>query len=134
MASLVMMIGGAVVNALAFTGSNYLFSKLHTDEERKRHDLAIEKLNRAEAAYERQRLGQLDFINERLREQGHARKTFTNVDEAIKEYYLVTGKQIYPLTKPQLSDYYRPTEKQKMGEIAFIVIGMTIVYTIARKV
>lgn len=134
MASLVMMVGGAVVNALAFTGSNYLFSKLHTDEERKRHDKAIEQLNRAQAEYERQRIAQLDFINEKLREQGHAAKTFSDVDGAIKEYYIVTGKQISPITKPQLRDYYQPTETQKTGEIAFIVVGMTIVYFLAQKV
>ena len=49
MASLLFTIGGAVVNALAFSGSNYVFSRLtdHDDEERKRHDLALEKLQRA---------------------------------------------------------------------------------------
>ena len=47
MASIAMLVGGAVVNALAFSGSNYLFSTMrHSDleAERKRHDLAIEKL------------------------------------------------------------------------------------------
>ena len=48
-----MMIGGAVVNALAFTGGNYLFSLLgrsdEAEKERKRHDLAIEALQRAES-------------------------------------------------------------------------------------
>jgi len=43
-----MIIGGAVVNALAFTKGNYLFSLLgkseETEKERKRHDLAIEAL------------------------------------------------------------------------------------------
>ena len=134
MATIAMMVGGAIVNALAFTGSNFMFSKLHSDDERVRHDKAIEQLNRAQAAYERQRVAQLDFINKRLREQGHAAKTFTNVDQAIKEYYLATGKQIYPITKPQLHDYYQPTENQKMREIAFIVMGTTIVYFIAQKV
>ena len=32
MAAIGMMIGGAVVNALAFTGSNYLFSTLSSSE------------------------------------------------------------------------------------------------------
>ena len=128
MASLTMMIGGAVVNALAFSGSNYLFSTLHSDEERKRHDLAIEKLNKAQAAYERQRLGQLDFINKTLRLEGHAQKTFTDVDQAIREYHRVTGHEIYPLTKPRLSDYYQPTDRQKMSEVAFIVIGTALVF------
>jgi len=50
------MIGGAVVNALAYTGGNYLFSLLgrsdEADKERKRHDVAIEALQRAESEYQ----------------------------------------------------------------------------------
>ena len=45
-----MLIGGALANALAFTGSSYLFSKLSKgsiDKERKRHDLVIEQLQKA---------------------------------------------------------------------------------------
>ena len=50
MATIGFLIGGALVNALAFTGSN-LFSSLSkdsTDKERKRHDKAIEDLQRAQ--------------------------------------------------------------------------------------
>ena len=45
MASLLFTIGSAVVNALAFSGTNFVFSRLtdHGEEERKRH----EKLQRA---------------------------------------------------------------------------------------
>ena len=46
MASIAMMLGGAIANALAFTGSSFLLSSLSKDsidKERKRHDLAIEK-------------------------------------------------------------------------------------------
>ena len=51
MASAVMLIGGALANALAFTGSSYLFhrlSKHSIDAERKRHNAAIEKLQAAQ--------------------------------------------------------------------------------------
>ena len=44
MASIAMLIGGALANALTFTGSSYLFHKLSADNinaERKRHDAAI---------------------------------------------------------------------------------------------
>ena len=44
-----MLIGGALANALAFTGSSYLFSRLSkdsVDKERKRHDLEIEQLQK----------------------------------------------------------------------------------------
>ena len=49
MTSLLFTIGGVVVNALAFSGTNFVFNRLtdHGEEERKRHDLALEKLQRA---------------------------------------------------------------------------------------
>ena len=51
MASIGFLIGGALINALAFSGSNFLFSSLSKepiDKERKRHDKAIEDLQRAQ--------------------------------------------------------------------------------------
>ena len=51
MASIGFLIGGALVNALAFTGSNYLFSSLSKesiDKEQKRHDIAIKDLQRVQ--------------------------------------------------------------------------------------
>ena len=47
MASIGFLIGRALVNALAFTGSNFLFSSLSKEsinKEGKRHDKAIEDL------------------------------------------------------------------------------------------
>ena len=46
-----MLIGGALANALAFTGSSYLYHRLSKDsidKERARHDVAIEKLQAAQ--------------------------------------------------------------------------------------
>ena len=43
MASIALLVGGALVNALAFSGSNFLFSMLRdpgAGDERKRHDQA----------------------------------------------------------------------------------------------
>ena len=51
MASVAILVGGALVNALTFSGSNYLFSMLRNsgvDEERKRHDMAVEQLQAAQ--------------------------------------------------------------------------------------
>ena len=49
MASLLFIIGGAVANALAFTSTNFIFSRFtdHDAKEGKRLDLAEEKLQRA---------------------------------------------------------------------------------------
>ena len=46
MASVVLMVGGAILNAAAFIGGNYLaktFGGSGADEEKKRHDRALEK-------------------------------------------------------------------------------------------
>ena len=58
MASIGFLIGGALINALAFSGSDFLFSSLSKesiDKERKRHDEAIEDLQRAQRDWAKRR-------------------------------------------------------------------------------
>ena len=71
MASLLFTVGGAVVNALALSGTNFVFSRLtdHGEEEPKRHDLALERLQRAKDEWNKDQIKQLGFINKRLREK-----------------------------------------------------------------
>ena len=129
MASLLFTIGGAVVNALAFSGTNFVFSRLtdHGAEERKRHDLALEKLQRARDEWNRDRMKRLDFMNKRLPERNEARAYIKNVDEAMLEYYRVFPKKIKPLPpEPELSDFYHPSEVQKNGELLFVAMGTGI--------
>ena len=69
MASVAMLIGGALVNALAFTGSSYLFHRLSADNidtERKRHDAATEKLQAAQLEWADNQQQRTDFINNQL--------------------------------------------------------------------
>ena len=69
MASIGFLIGGALINALAFTGSNYLLSSLSKesiDKERKRHDKAIEDLRRAQIEWTKKRQERLDYINDQI--------------------------------------------------------------------
>ena len=101
MATLAVMIGGAAINALAFSGSNYLFSKLsdHGKAERKRHDLAMEDFQKARDEWNKERVKRLDFINKRLREQQDAKQAITNLEDGMREYYQVFGQKIKPLPK-----------------------------------
>ena len=94
-----MLVGGALVNALAFSGSNWLFSMLKSsglDEERKRLDKAVEQLQAAQAEWSRKRTERLDWISEDLRRHGHAIQSFRDVDDAMREYSRVTGKKLTP--------------------------------------
>ena len=141
MASIAMLVGGAVVNALAFTGSSYAFRLLEgrgVDEERQRHDKAIEQLQRARDEWAQNRTERLDFINEELRRQGHAVQTFHEVDDAMREYAAFTGKNLPSLgAEPQLSDYYAPSGGQVSREITFVFLGLAgtglLAYELSRR-
>ena len=70
MASVAMLIGGALANALAFTGSSYLFHRLSADNidaERKRHDAAIEATQKAQIEWTHQWKQRIAFITNQLR-------------------------------------------------------------------
>ena len=68
MASLLFTICGAEGNASAFSGTNFTFVRLtdHGEKERKIHDLALERLQRARNEWNKDQMKRLDFINKRL--------------------------------------------------------------------
>ena len=134
--AIAMMVGGALVNALAFSGSNFVFSMLRdpgADEERKRHDKALERLQAAQVDWSRKRTERLDWINEEMRRQGHAVRTFRDADEAIHQYNLVkgSGSRIALEPKPKLSDFYQPSPEQRDREMAFVVLGLGATVAVA---
>ena len=93
----------------------------HGEKERKRHDLALDKLQRARDKWNENRMKLLDFIIKRLREKNEARAYINNADKAMLEYYLVFVRQIKPLPpEPQFSDFYHPSEGQTNGESVFV--------------
>ena len=59
------------MNALAFSGTNFVFSRLtnHGKEEQKRHDLELKSFQKARDKWNEDRMKRLDFINKRLREK-----------------------------------------------------------------
>ena len=129
MASLLAIGVSAAVNALAFAGTNYLFSKFfdHGEAEQKRHDMALEDLQRDRGKWNQDRLKRLDLINKRLRDKMEARDYIRNLDSAMLEYYRVFGVKLNPLPpEPQLSDYYNASDQQKSGELLFVMAGTAI--------
>ena len=111
-----MLIGGALANALAFTGSSYLFSRLSVssiDAERKRHDLVIEQLQKAQIEWAHKRQQRVDFINKQLRLERASETKFTELNDAMREYHELFGHELPPLPQePVLSDYYTPSDEQ----------------------
>ena len=124
MVSIAVMAGSALVNALAFSGTNFIFSKFGNHSEQKRHNLAMEQFTQDRKEYSRRRQERFDYINKTLRQEKHAEQTFSDLDKAGRLYFKVTGNQLPPLREPKFSDYYNPSKKQKDGEIVFVALGV----------
>ena len=110
-----MLIGGALANALAFTGSRYLFSRLSKDSigaERKRHDLPIEQLQKAQVEGAQKRQERIDFINKQLRLEQNVETKFKELNDAMREYHDLFGHEL-PLLPRELvlSDFYTSSDE-----------------------
>ena len=123
-----MLIGGALANTLAFTGSSYLFHRLSVDNinaERKRHDAAIEKLQASQIEWAYKWQQRIDFINNQLRLEQASETKFTELNDAMREYHEVFGHELPPLPQePVLRDIYTQTNEQHYRELGFIVLSM----------
>ena len=132
MASIAMLIGGALANALAFTGSSYLSHRLSADNidaERKRHDATIEALQKAQIEWTHKLQQRIDFNKDSLiinsGQKKKAETKFTELNDAMREYHEVFGHELPPLPRePVLSDFYTPTDEQHLRELGFIVLSM----------
>ena len=90
--------------------------------------MAIEKLQKARDKWNQQRIQRLDFINNEMKKRNESIRYFDDLDKGMLEYYRMTGQKLPPLpSKPNLTDFYHPSDKQKSGELLFTIGGMTLV-------
>jgi len=110
MASIAIMIGGAVLNATAFIGGNYLARALDGGDkaalqEKKRQDKALEVYRAAYAKYMRNHTHLLDWIATNAQEKEQAKQNFTNTDYAFKLYNQAhPDEQMIPPKEPKFSE------------------------------
>ena len=123
-----MLIRGALANALALTGSSYLFHRLSADNidaERNRHDLVIEQLQAAQLEWTHKCQQRINLINNKLRLECAEETKFTELNNAMREYHEVFGHELPSLPRePVLSDFYTPTDEQHYRELGFIALNM----------
>ena len=57
--------------------------------------------------------------------QRKAEKRFADLNLAMQQYFIVTGRQLEPLSsKPVLSDFYVPSEDHHNHQLAFITLSL----------
>lgn len=129
MATIAIMIGGAIANAVAFTGGNYLMHYLEGGS-KKEHDLAVEELNKKTIEWNQHRQQTLDYLNQQLDQQNNADRELYDVDEALKIYNKVHNTNLSLPPRPMLKDFYKP---QKNYEYYFIIASTLIGSVVAYK-
>ena len=128
MASVVMMVAGAVINAVAFTGGNYLFSMIDKNgaqAEAQRHNAAIEKLNREQTDYNIKRSKNLDWLNAQNARKQEATNELYSVNSAFDTYKKLYGQEP-ALPHPNLQEPtldYIPSDEQQKYETVFVGVG-----------
>ena len=120
MASIAIMIGGAILNATTFVGGSYLakyMSGSNVDAERKRHDLALEKYEKDYQVWQKGRQRVMDWYSQRRDQQDIAAHDLGNTDEALKLYNrvheAVDQPQVSLGKEPSWGEYYKPSSSQK---------------------
>ena len=115
MASLNALAGCAVINALAFSGSNFLFHKLSSsDEERKWHDLAIESFQQDHNKWVEEKQQEIDAEQKRRRAAQRSENHLQELDQSMREY--VKAWEVRN-PEPCFFQYYHPSEDQKNHSI-----------------
>ena len=89
------------------------------DEEKKRHDLAVEKYQKEYEKYEENRAKLNDWImtNDRIKDE--AKENVKNTDYALQLYNKIHQDDL-KLREPQFSDFYQPSAQQTQGEIIYV--------------
>ena len=67
----------------------------------------------------------MDYINSEIAKEHKAEKRFMDLNSAMQQYFIVTGRQLEPLSpKPVLSNFYVPSEDHYNQELLFITLLM----------
>ena len=121
MATIAIMVGGAILNAATFIGGNYLAKALSGDsgqaavDEKIRHDKALEAYQAAYAKYQKDRTELLDWVAEQDREKDKAIHDFQDTDRELALYNQTHRAKVALPQEPKFSDFYKPSPQQKNG-------------------
>ncbi len=113
------MVAGGLFNAVAFASAGYLFQKFNKDgygEETKRHDLALEKLERARQEWNQKDIERREKMITLRQERKEADADFKKINKALRDYERVTmlvfeGKKF--TRQPHIWDFYDPSDEMK---------------------
>ena len=82
-------------------------------------------MQQAQIGWTKKRQERLDYNNNEITKEHKTEKRFTDLNAAMQQYFLVTGRQLKPLPpKPVFSDLYVPSEDHHDYELTFTTLTM----------
>ena len=129
MASIAIMLGGAVLNASTFIGGSYLAKYLSGSKLIKNGGDMIKPwrdIRGTPPNIRKNRQKLLDWQEQNRHEDAISAQNFENTDEALKLYNKFHPDENMQINEPVFSDYYRPSKEQKIGEMAYVSGGMMV--------
>lgn len=133
-------VAGGIFNAFAFAGASWIFS--HVDHrnyqaEQKRHDLAVERMQKAQELWQRKEIELKDKIERQRLETQNANHDLQQGVDALDQYHKLL-KEYDKLNqhKDRINDfnnYYQPSEKfEDYLSFVKIVIVAGVTYGVSR--
>ena len=128
-------IGGTLFAAIAFSASGWLFHKLDKsgyDKEMHRHNLAMEHLSQAREKWYEEEVAKKDEIARKRAELQQSKADLSEVNKALDllknmnvVYHDSENKKYTFTQKPQLKDFYTPSDKfKKYQNITMGAVGL----------
>lgn len=104
--------------AVAFPGAGYLFKifdKSGYEREQKRHDLAVEQLEKQKEQFYDEEIRRNDKMQELRQKLNDGNIDINKTNDSLDQYRKVMElqKQLKIRREPQLSDYYKPSNEMK---------------------
>ena len=140
MAQFIVMGVGALVNTLAFSGGNALFS-MASEQETKDSDSARQKFQEDLAAWNQRKIARDEFLAKRLQEAADSAVSDTQTLDSLRVYQQFFGpNNDIPIDQnadpsPSLKNYMpEPSDNTKQAEYFVIAAGMLVTTYIAYKI
>ena len=136
-AAVTMMFVGAIANASAFIGGSVLARTLgskHIDQEKIRHDKALESYQVAMGDFQKKREQYQDWLNNEYTKKKQADDNMGHTDIAFKLYSRAHPESHHALSKkPDFGDFYKPSGNQKKYEMAYVGGSVVVAGALASR-
>ena len=112
--------------AVSFTGAGYLFKLFDSngyEQEMKRHNLAMEQLEKVREEFNEKEIKRNDRIQELRQKLSDASRDINETNKALDELRQIQSTAMLSKYKePQLNDFYKPSEEMK--EYQYLTTGL----------